>query len=126
MEEFIDLGREYDSSPCCCSEKPKGKGKKSVSYPTLYISGVKGLNLTTGEIEFTAKGKVVSVSNRTSEKEGDQWSAEIEVHSISAPGAEAEEGSSESSSEKLRKAIDDAAKSRKKPTKDEEEDDEED
>lgn len=90
MAKFIDLGREYDScckpAPCCDSSSEKKK-----SYPTLYISGITGLDLSMGEITFTAKGKVVSVSRRERDGEGDQCSCEIEVHSISAPGAKPEE-----------------------------------
>lgn len=87
-DSFIDLGREYES-PCC----PPSKSKVAkVSYPCLYISGIEGLDLETGEITFTAKGKVVSVSRRNSESEGEHYSCEIEVHKISIPGARPEDG----------------------------------
>lgn len=93
-DKMIDLGREYDCGPCCSDSSPKGK--KRISYPTLYLSGVKGLYLDTGEITFTAKGKVVSVSKRDKDGDpktpGEEYSCEIEVHSISAPGASSDGG----------------------------------
>lgn len=88
MAKMIDLGRESDCSPCC-DVKESSSGKK-IYYPTLYISGVKGLDLSTGEITFTAKGKVVSVSERESNRDGkvsEEYSCEIEVHAISTDGA---------------------------------------
>ncbi len=99
MAKMIDLGKKMDSS--CCSPASEGKkGESKLYYPSLYISGVEGLDLSTGEITFTAKGKVVSVSRRETEEDGEKYSCEIEVHSISAPGAKPEKGDSGTSLEK--------------------------
>lgn len=105
-DKFIDLGQKYDSSPCCSTEK-KDEKETRISYPSLYISGVKVPfdDLTMGEVEFSAKGKVTSISHREDEKNGDKWSVEIEVHSISFPGANEEDDSTTG----LNKAISKAA-----------------
>lgn len=119
---FIDLGREYDSGPCC-EPSLKQKGKKKISYPSLYISGIKGLDLDTGEITFTAKGKVVSVSKRDKDMDpstpGEEYSCEIEVHSISAPGA-----SKDKSEDGLDAAFTKIEKSKRPVDMEDEEDDE--
>lgn len=92
MDKFIDLGRTYET---CAPSDPKNKGskvKEKISYPTLYISGVEGLDLGTGDVTFTAKGRVISVSKRDTEDKGEQSSVEIEVKSINFPGAKEEDG----------------------------------
>lgn len=104
--EFINLGREYDNGPCCTSEsKP---GKKKISFPSLYISGVEGLKLGTGDITFTAKGRVVSVSERDTEDKGSQCSVEIEVKEISIPGAKEEDGLDSALTKIAKGKVDDA------------------
>ncbi len=100
MAKMIDLGREYDCCTPCCDAKSDSSMKKK-SYPTLYISGVKGLDLSTGEITFTAKGKVVSVSERETDRDGktsEEYSCEIEVHSMST---DAEKGGLDSAMDKI-------------------------
>lgn len=96
--QFIDLGQE--STGCCVPESSK-KGEKKKYYPTLYISGVEGLDLQTGDIEFRAKGRVVSISRRESADDGEKCSCEIEVHSINYPGAVPEDDSEDSTESKL-------------------------
>jgi hypothetical protein len=64
---------------------PSSKKTSKIYYPTLYISGVKGLDLSVGPIEFHAKGKVVSVSERESMKNGqpsEDYSVEIEIQEM--------------------------------------------
>lgn len=80
---MIDLGRKCDD--CVVPISPPSKKNSKVYYPTLYISGVKGLDLSVGPIEFHAKGKVVSVSERESMKDGqpsEDYSVEIEVQEM--------------------------------------------
>jgi len=111
---MIDLGREYNPcGPCDSSSDGPSKGKKKISYPSLYITGVKGLDIDTGEITFTARGKVVSISKRDKgvypdadgDDDGDEYSCDIEVHAISIPGASADD-----SEEGLGKALDKISK----------------
>lgn len=117
-DKLVDLGREYDSGPCCVSEKQPKKGEKKKSYPTLYISGVKGLDLSTGEISGCFKGKVVSVSERSSTRDGkttEDYSCEIEFHGLSVDDSEAKEGGLEEAIEKISKKKEAPAKAEKKP-----------
>ena len=80
---MIDLGRKCDT--CEMTISPSSKKTSKIYYPTLYISGVKGLDLSVGPIEFHAKGKVVSVSERETMKNGqpsEDYSVEIEVQEM--------------------------------------------
>lgn len=80
---MINLGRKCDD--CIAPISPPSKKNNKVYYPTLYISGVKGLDLEVGEIEFHAKGRVVSVSERETMKDGqpsEDCSVEIEVQEM--------------------------------------------
>ena len=80
---MIDLGRKCDT--CEMTISPSSKKTSKIYYPTLYISGVKGLDLSVGPIEFHAKGKVVSVSERESMKNGqpsEDYSVEIEIQEM--------------------------------------------
>jgi hypothetical protein len=109
---FVNLGREYSSCEPCCAPS-KSSGKKSVSYPTLYISGCEGLDISTGEITFTAKGKVVMVSDRETNKDGktkQECSVEIEIHSIKPVNGDGASGG-------LEEAIEKIASSKTKPSK---------
>jgi hypothetical protein len=81
--KMINLGRKCDT--CEMTISPSSKKASKVYYPTLYISGVKGLDLGVGPIEFHAKGKVVSVSERETMKDGkpsEDYSVEIEVQEM--------------------------------------------
>jgi len=81
--KMINLGRKCDT--CEMTISPSSKKASKVYYPTLYISGVKGLDLGVGPIEFHAKGKVVSVSERETMKNGqasEDYSVEIEVQEM--------------------------------------------
>lgn len=82
--KMIDLGKK-----CDVCDMPIGGGKakmkEKIYYPTLYISGVKDLDLSVGDIEFHAKGRVVSVSERETMKDGqpsEDYSVEIEVREM--------------------------------------------
>lgn len=80
---MINLGRKADTMDMAITTSRK-KSEKTY-YPTLYISGVKGLDLGVGEIEFHAKGRVVSVSERETMKDGqpsEDYSVEIEVQEM--------------------------------------------
>jgi hypothetical protein len=55
----------------------KPMAMEEMHYPSFHVSNVKDMDMETGEIEFMAKGKVRSVT----EREG-KYSYEIEVHSI--------------------------------------------
>jgi hypothetical protein len=105
--DFVNLGREYSlNEPCCASPrdaKSAKKAEKRISYPTIYISGVTGLDLPTGEITFTAKGRVVSITDRKADGKGSDFSCEIEVHSIKAESGEGAEGGLEEAIEKIAK-----------------------
>lgn len=84
MAKMIDLGRKDSCCiPACCDSSGKDSKKERVYYPTLYISGIKGLDLDLGKIKFTATGKVVSTTERKSEKGNqEEYSCEIEVQAI--------------------------------------------
>lgn len=116
MGKMINLGREYDACSPCCAEKPASKsskkGEKRINYPTLYLSGV-NLGVGTGEFEFSGKGKVVSVSERTRDGKT-EYSCEIEVHAMSVDGGEA------SKEDGLEGALKDIASKKTKSSKDEE------
>lgn len=101
---YVDLGQEYKVGGPCCAPEPNGamkKGEKRISYPTLYISGAKGLDLSTGEIEFRCKGRVVSVSERRDDGKDDRYSCEIEVHAISPESGDGAEGGLDEALEKI-------------------------
>jgi hypothetical protein len=73
--KMIDLGRKCDT--CEMTISPSSKKTSKIYYPTLYISGVKGLDLSVG--------KVVSVSERETMKNGqpsEDYSVEIEVQEM--------------------------------------------
>lgn len=92
--KMIDLGRKCDTCEMTISSSSKKNNK--VYYPTLYISGVKGLDLGVGPIEFHAKGKVISVSERETMKDGqpsEDYSVEIEVQEMVPMGMEEMEDS---------------------------------
>lgn len=97
---FVDLGREYSCGPCDVASNPSPK--KSVSFPTLFLSGVQDLPLSIGEFSFTAKGRVISVTERKSDKNEVGYSCEIEVHAIRPDGGEGASGG-------LKGALDDIA-----------------
>lgn len=81
--KMIDLGRKCDT--CEMTIAPSSKKGNKIYYPTLYISGVKGLDLEVGDIEFHAKGRVVSVSERETMKNGqpsEEYAVEIEVQEM--------------------------------------------
>lgn len=75
---MINLGKKSDLCSPCCHEKDEDKKY----YPTLYISGVKGLDLDMGDVVFVAKGRVRSVAEREKSKGGEEMSYEIDVHEI--------------------------------------------
>ncbi len=58
------------------------KTTKKKYYPTLYISGVEGLDLEVGDITFTASGKVTSCTETQREGGKTTYSCEIEVHGL--------------------------------------------
>lgn len=78
----INLGKKWNDSPV----KPAGSSDSKMSYPSLYLDGVKGLDLETGDIEFTAKGKVTSCT----ERDDGTCSCTIEVHEMDCQGCEEE------------------------------------
>jgi hypothetical protein len=121
-DSFIDLGREMDCGPCS-PKSDSQKGDKKKYYPTLYITGVEGVDLEPGEIEFRAKGRVVSISKRETEEDGEKCSCEIEVHSIDYPGAKPEDDSGDTSEKSLDKSLSDI-ESKKSPSDDDGESDE--
>lgn len=99
----------------------KAKMKEKIYYPTLYISGVKGLDLSVGDIEFHAKGRVISVSERETMKDGqprEDYSVEIEVREMVPMGMEEMEG------EGLDSALDSIASKKSKKMEMEVEDEE--
>jgi hypothetical protein len=99
----------------------KAKMKEKVYYPTLYISGVKGLDMSVGDIEFHAKGRVISVSERETMKDGqpsEDYSVEIEVREMVPMGMEEMEG------EGLDSALDSIASKKSKKMEMEVEDEE--
>lgn len=73
--KMTDLGKSYSDKGSIVDSKDK------LSYPSLYISGIKGLVPPSGEFTFTAKGRTVSVNT----KDPANPSFEIEVTSISLP-----------------------------------------
>lgn len=79
---MINLGKKCET----CEVPTQMKSEKNkVYYPTLYISGIKGLDLSVGDIEFHAKGKVISVSERESMRNGEpseDYSVEIEIREM--------------------------------------------
>ena len=97
MEKMIDLGVSYENPP---SPVKTSGSKKRKSYPTLYISGVKGLEPEIGDVYGNFRGKVISVSSRNSESDGSTVSCEIEIHEISLNDEEREDGNG------LEKALD--------------------
>jgi hypothetical protein len=91
--KMINLGRKADTMDMAITTSRKKSAK--MYYPTLYISGIKGLDLSVGDIEFHAKGKVVSVSERETMKDGqsrEDYSVEIEVREMVPMGMEEMEG----------------------------------
>jgi hypothetical protein len=72
----IDLGKNYGE---IASPQVSEKGKH---YPNLYINDVEGLDLEIGDISFTAKGKVVGVTERKDKNGKETYTCEIEIHSI--------------------------------------------
>lgn len=80
---MIDLGREYDSSPCCTSESPEKKGEKKVSYPSAYING-EVPELPKGDFYILAKVCVSRVSIDT--KRPDNSNYEIELKGMKVVG----------------------------------------
>lgn len=117
--KMIDLGKKCET---CDMPAPMKSEKNKVYYPTLYISGVKGLDLSVGDIEFHAKGKVVSVSERESMKNGqpsEDYSVEIEVREMVPMGM----SEMEDSSSGLDKAMDSIAAKKSKGLMEDEGDD---
>jgi hypothetical protein len=92
--DMIDLGREYDSGPCCPPSDKKEKGKKS--YPSLYISDLEDIpDLPEGDFYILAKVKVCSTTKSMRDDEA-KVSMELEVKSMKPMGeAESEEDSEE-------------------------------
>lgn len=74
---MIDLGVKPSGLQAQTAIKEPGP-----SYPSLWIRGVKGLDLSVGPIAFTASGNVLSCTERETEK-GETCDYEIEIHSMS-------------------------------------------
>lgn len=89
----IHLGRK--SSPN--EIKPSGpKDSPKEFFPSFHVSGVKELHdLPDGKFHFKGTGKVVSKTHSTRDGQ-DNYSHEIEVHSIEPHGSAEEEPESES------------------------------
>jgi hypothetical protein len=91
--DMIDLGREYDSGPCCPPPDKKEKGKKS--YPSLYISDLEDIpDLPEGDFYILAKVKVCSMTKSTRDDET-KVSMELEVKSMKPMGEVEDEEESE-------------------------------
>jgi len=92
--KMINLGRKAETMDMAITTSRKKSEK--MYYPTLYISGIKGLDLEVGDIEFHAKGRVVSVSERETMKNGEpseEYAVEIEVQEMVPMGMEEMEDS---------------------------------
>lgn len=74
---MIDLGVKPSKG-----QMPIEAPSPTTHYPTLWIRGVDGLDLSVGPITFTASGKVLSYTERETEK-GETCDYEIEIHSMS-------------------------------------------
>lgn len=74
---MIDLGKTSD-----LKSFPEKTGKNKKYYPSIYISGVPGLEVEVGDITFLAKGKVVSCTETKRNGEDASYSCEIELHGI--------------------------------------------
>jgi hypothetical protein len=91
----MDLGTSLEKTSSPMGEE-SGKSKKY--YPSIHISGVKGLeDLPDGEFEFTGKGRVVSMTHN---KKAGTCSCEIEVMDLEA-GDKAESADLEDSLDKV-------------------------
>ena len=114
---IIDLGKtpEPVKTPEAPSKQAKS-AKPKAYYPTIYLSGVSGLeSLPEGEFEFEGIGRVVSKTVNT--KDGKKTcSCEIEIKSIECEECEVEDETIEDAFDKV------AAKKSAKPDKEDEED----
>lgn len=76
----IDLGQPYGELTQASPSAPK-----KVNYPTVYIRGVKSLDLPAGNFSFSATGKVVSKTERTTSNVK-TCDYEIEIQTIKPEG----------------------------------------
>lgn len=77
----IDLGKKPEETSSACCDGPKKDANKKY-YPTAYISGVKGLELSVGDTG-TATFRVVGTSQRSGQEAA---SYDIEIVSVEEGG----------------------------------------
>ena len=83
---MINLGHKYNTgSPVAAVDKP---GKQTISYPTLYLSNIKGLPFSEDDVDkemtITAKIVVRRVSS-SADKAGKSKSVDLDVVGIEVP-----------------------------------------
>lgn len=96
ISNMIDLGREYDNTPCspCSHDSSDKKGEKRVSYPELYISGTEEMpDMPKGDFYILAKVCVSRLSIDAKNEENSSVSLEVKAMKVmgEAPSEEDED-----------------------------------
>lgn len=84
----IDLGQKYD--PSCCAPMPSSTGEGKMSYPSLYFTHDKPVDLPDEGTAVITFRKVESSEN-TRDPSAPKYRCEIEVHSIEPKGGKKSE-----------------------------------
>lgn len=80
--KHINLGKKIET-PSPSKHATKDSAAEKVSYPTMYVHGVKELHdLPKDKFHFHGTGKVISSTKRVDRDGKEHHSHEIEVHSI--------------------------------------------